>query len=159
MSDYYVETTKIINAPSERVYGIIADYHKGHPKVLPSRYFSNLTVTDGGKGAGTRFKVEMNVFGAKALYDMTVTEPQPGRMLVEEDIKVGVVTTFTVEPVDENQKTQVTISTRAKTSPGFKGKVEKVLNPVIIRRIYRQEREQLSEVAKIINSDYPTISF
>lgn len=150
MSEYFAEASTIIDAPADRVYSIIADYHSGHPQILPSRYFTNLTVVNGGKGAGTKIKVEMNVFGAKALYEMTVTEPQPGRTLVEEDKKAGVVTTFTVEPVDNNQQTKVTISTRAKTSAGLKGRVEKVLNPTIIRRIYRQELEQLSEIVKVM---------
>ena len=71
MNTYQVESSKIINAPAEQVYGIIADYHEGHPAILPSRYFSGLEVTEGGQGAGTLITVNMHVFGAKALFEMT----------------------------------------------------------------------------------------
>ena len=42
-----------IDAPAAKVYGILADYHVGHPSILPPA-FRNLIVEEGGVGAGTR---------------------------------------------------------------------------------------------------------
>ena len=70
------------------------------------------------------------------------------RILQEEDQSVGTVTTFTVDPVENGTKSQVLISTTAKASAGLKGVVERMMNPPIMRRIYREELEQLAEVAQ-----------
>jgi len=148
MNTYYVETTAVIDAIPERVYGIITDYHQGHPLILPARYFTGIQVKHGGQGAGTLADVTMSVFGTKVLYQLEVSEPEPGRVLREEDPTAGVVTTFTVEPVNGGSQSQVTIATTAKTSPGLKGWLEKLVNPAIIRRIYREELTQLAVVTQ-----------
>jgi hypothetical protein len=146
MSYYTAEASKVIEASQEEVYAIISDYHEGHPAILPTRYFKELTVTEGGQGEGTTMTVRMNVFGAKALFELTVTKAVPGRLLVEEDKSAGVVTTFTLEPLNGTGQTRVTIATTAKTSSGLKGMMEKRINPAIMRKIYREELEQLAQV-------------
>ena len=75
-----------------------------------------------------------------------MTKAEPGRLLVEEDKSAGVITTFTLDPVNGTGQTRVTIATEAKTSSGLKSVMEKLLNPAIMRRIYRQELEQLAQV-------------
>ncbi|MCB8954555.1 MAG: SRPBCC family protein [Ardenticatenales bacterium] len=148
MSTYQVEESAVIDAPVKRVYGIISDYHEEHPAILPSRYFTKIQVTQGGQGAGTAVMIEMNVLGAKMLYQMTVSEPEPGRVLREEDAAAGVVTTFTVDPINGGVQSRVTIVTSAKTSSGLKGWMEKLMTPAITRRIYREELAQLAIVAQ-----------
>lgn len=142
---YQAEATAIINAPAAHVYGIIADYHEKHPAILPSRYFTEMQVTQGGDGAGTAITVEMNVFGSRALYHMTVSEPEPGRVLQEEDAAAGVVTTFTVDPVNSGDQSRVTIATTARSGPGLRGWLERLTTPAIMRRIYREELAKLAE--------------
>jgi len=146
MSTYPAQESAIIGAPAERVYEIIADYHEGHPAILPTRYFTNLKVLEGGQGVGTSIVVQMNVFGSKALLNLRVTKAEPGRLLVEEDEVTGTVTTFSLEPLADGQ-TRVTIATETRTSPGLRGLLEKVMNPPITRRIYREELQKLAEVA------------
>jgi uncharacterized protein YndB with AHSA1/START domain len=148
MGTYQVEASTIIAAPPERVYRIIADYRRGHPAILPPRYFTEMEVIEGGYGAGTVITVRMNVFGTEVTYQMTVSEPEPGRILQEEDASAGVATTFTVDPVDDGGRSRVTISTTAVTAPGLRGWLEKLLNPVITRRIYREELERLAAVGQ-----------
>ena len=145
MTYYHAEASDIINAPPERVYAIIADYHEGHPAILPARYFTDLTVTEGGQGEGTALTVHMNVFGVKALFDLVVSEPEPGRVLVEEDKSAGLVTTFTLEPIDGGEQTRLTISTDARASSGLRGLMERLANPVLMRKIYREELQQLAQ--------------
>lgn len=146
MSTYLAQESAVINAPAERLYEIITDYHEGHPAILPARYFTDLKVIEGGQGVGTVIAVQMNVFGSKTLFNLKVTEAEPGRLLVEEDEAAGVVTTFSLEPLADGQ-TRVTIATEARTSPGLRGLLEKAMNPPITRRIYREELQQLAKVA------------
>jgi hypothetical protein len=146
MSTYQAQESAVIEAPAERIYEIIADYHEGHPAILPARYFTDLKVVQGEQGLGTVVAVQMNVFGSKSLFNLRVTKAEPGRLLVEEDEAAGTVTTFSLEPFEDG-RTQVTIATETRTSPGLRGLLEKVMNPLIIRRIYREELQQLAKVA------------
>jgi hypothetical protein len=65
-------------------------------------------------------------------------------VMVEADEAVGVVTTFTVEPLDEGARSKVTIATDSRPAPGFAGLMEKLLSPVVTRRIFAKELEQLA---------------
>lgn len=145
MATYSVEETAVIEAPPAQVYGIISDYHEGHQAILPSRYFDEMRVTAGGQGAGTVLAVSMSVLGRKALFNLTVSEPEPGRVLREEDTEAGVITTFTVDPLNGGSRSRVTIATRARTGPGLKGALQKVVTAAVTRRIYREELAQLAD--------------
>lgn len=139
MNQYEVSVSRRIDAPPTAVYGIFTDYRQAHAAVLPKPYFTSMTVTKGGTGAGTEITVEMAVMGVKATYHMVVTEPEPGRVLQEEDKAVGLVTTFTVAPLDDGRASQVTLYTRARTAPGLRGFIEKLITPPITRKIYNEE--------------------
>ena len=147
MGQHHIQSSATIDAPVTTIYAILSDYHKGHQAILPKRYFTNLTVLKGGQGSGTIAQVEMNVFGAKQVLNMVISEPEPGRILVETDREAGVVTTFTLDPTEDLRRTQVTISTVMEPSSGLRGLFEKMLNPPIIRRIYRQELQLLADFA------------
>jgi len=146
MNQYQVTETAVVDAPAARVYDLIADYHVGHPSILPSRYFKTLTVTAGGQGAGTAVTVEMNVLGTKTVYHIVVTEPEPGHILMEEDSEAGIVTTFTVDSVNGGGQTRVTIQTTAPTASGLKGALEKWVTATMTRKIYREELGKLAQV-------------
>lgn len=144
MSTIHSEATDVINARPEDVYAVLSDYEVGHPAILPKPYFENMEVEQGGQGSGTVIRVFMNVFGAKRVYREVVSEPEPGRVLVETDADAGLVTRFVIEPVNGGQQSRVTISTDTQASPGFTGLMERLMNPSITRRIYRQELRQLA---------------
>jgi hypothetical protein len=148
MSQIHVDVSDIIDASPEEIYAILSDYRGGHLSILPKPYFTGLTVEQGGQGAGTVAVAEMNVLGAKRTYRLVVTEPEPGRLMVETDEGAGVVTSFKIEPLEGGARSRVTISTDAKTSPGFAGFMERLLNPPITGRIYREELKQLADVAR-----------
>src|SRR6476619_4413817 len=89
-------SARIASAP-ERVYAIIADYKNGHPRILPKQ-FLGLAVEQGGVGAGTVINFQMRAFGRIVTNRSAVTEPEPGRVLVETELGgKGIVTPFTVE--------------------------------------------------------------
>jgi hypothetical protein len=107
-----------------------------------------MEVEQGGTGAGTVIVVTMRTMGVETIYRMTVTEPEPGRVLVEEDAEAGVRSTFTVEGLDGGQRSRVTIATEWKRNPGCTGFMERLINPAIARPLYKRELEQLNEQAQ-----------
>jgi hypothetical protein len=148
MNQIHVEVSNVIEAQPERVYAILADYRVSHPAILPKSYFTAVTVEQGGQGVGTIVRVHMKVMGNEFIYRQIVSEPQPGRVLKEEDTAAGVATTFTVEPFDGGRHSRVTIATDAAPSSGVKGWLERLFNPPVMRRIYREELQQLAEYVR-----------
>ena len=132
-------TSATIKAPAQQVYAILADYHNGHPYILPAQYFSNLQVEQGGIGAGTVIGFQMHVPGRTQTFRAAITEPEPGRVLMETNLPSGAVTTFTVDPRAEGQHSRVTITTELETRDGLLGRLERFLTTVTLRRIYAQE--------------------
>ena len=120
----------VIEAVPAVVYGIIADYRDGHRRILPRPPFIDLHVEEGGYGAGTRIRVEMRVLGMKQTYRALISEPEPGRVLVEAN-DTGSVTTFTVDPVDEGRHAHVTIATQLPAGRGAR----KILERMLLRRM------------------------
>ncbi|HLZ42823.1 MAG TPA: SRPBCC family protein [Candidatus Sulfotelmatobacter sp.] len=144
---HVISASAIIPARRERIYSLIANYRDGHPRILP-RQFSNLTVEQGGVGAGTVIRFQMSVFGKKQTFRAAITEPEPGRVLVETDLDTnGAVTTFTVNPGTAPADSSVTISTELPVRSGFLGKVERALATFLLRPIYVKELENLARVA------------
>lgn len=148
MSIIHIQYSAIINATPEKVYAVISDYRVGHPAILPKPYFTGLTVVEGGQGAGTVVITEMNVFGVKKTYRQYVTEPEPGRVLVEDDPVEGIKTTFILEPLEGGKQTRITLLTESRASAGFRGFMERLMNPSITRRIYKIEMANLAAYLK-----------
>ena len=112
------------------------------------RQFSGLEVEQGGIGAGTVIRFQMSVFGRKRTFRAAVTEPEPGRVLVETDLDTnGAVTTFMVDPATAPADCRVTISTELKVSSGFLGLIEKTLSTLLLRPLYEKELANLARVA------------
>jgi hypothetical protein len=144
---HIVSASATIPARRERVYSLIANYNDGHPRILP-RQFTSLVVEQGGVGAGTIIRFQRSVFGKKQAFRAVITEPQPGRVLVETDLDAnGAVTTFTVDPGGAPADSRVTISTELRVQSGFLGKIEKTLSTLLLRPMYVQELENLARVA------------
>jgi uncharacterized protein YndB with AHSA1/START domain len=147
MPQHTISAAALIPAPPQQVYGIIADYRDGHPHILPKPHFVSLTVEQGGVGAGTVIRFQMRLMGRLQTFRATITEPEPGRVLVETDIQTGAVTTFTVEPRADAQQAAVTIKTTTSVREGFLGRLEAWLATRLLRPIYVQELAQLADVA------------
>jgi len=148
MKPYQVTSSLLIKAPAKRLYDIIADYHNGHPLILPKPYFVSLEVEEGGFGASTIINLQMRVFGQTQTFRAAITEPDPGRVLVESDLDGGVVTTFRVLSVD-GQTSEVTITTDGKTRrDGVMGLLERYLTENYLHRIYKKELRQLADIAE-----------
>jgi hypothetical protein len=148
MSTLHAHASAVIDASPETIYGLIADYRAGHPQILPQKYFRDLIVEEGGYGAGTVIRFTTRAGGKEVPYRMIVTEPEPGRVLVETDTAPAssLATTFTVAPVAGGAQARVEIATEWEASRGFAGLMERLLYPVAMRRIYRQELRQIGVV-------------
>lgn len=147
---HVISATANIAAPPERVYSIIANYHEGHPRILPHQ-FSRLVVKKGGIGAGTIIRFDMRVFGRKQSFRAAIAEPEPGRVLVETDLDAnGAATTFIVEPEPVAGQSRVTITTELKIRKGFLGKIERFLSTRFLHPIYVRELELLAARATVV---------
>jgi len=129
----------LIEAPPHTVYAILADYHRGHPEILPKPPFVSLEVEEGGIGAGTVISTKMRVLGQIQTFRAVVTEPEPGRVLVEAT-DTGYVTTFTVEPRAEGRHSYVTFFTEMTGRSGVLGALERwfvkrLLQPTYVREL------------------------
>jgi hypothetical protein len=134
-----VSVSAIIDAPAGAIHRVLADYVDEHPKIVPKPFFERIVVEEGGRGAGTIYRADLRVWGTRQSLRMVVTEPDPGRVIREADPDAGVVTTFTLEPVDDGARTQVTISTLWAPKPGLRGLFERWANPRISRPVYEKE--------------------
>lgn len=139
------EATRTVEAEPDRVYAVFSDYEKAHPAILPKPYFDEIVVEEGGQGAGTVVRVRMKAMGVENNYRLTVSEPEPGRRLVEADPDAGVQTTFLVEPHADGRHSQVTITIDTEASSGLQGQVERLILPPYTRRILRKELQLLAD--------------
>ncbi len=144
---HIITASAVIPARRERVYSLISNYKDGHPRILPKQ-FTSLTVEQGGIGAGTIIRFQMSIFGKKQTFRAAITEPEPGRVLVETDLDTnGAVTTFTVNPGSAPADSHVSISTELPVRSGFLGKIERTLTTLLLRPMYSKELENLARVA------------
>jgi len=150
MKQYRATASRTIEAPAELVYRILADYRRGHPSILPKPYFLSLEVERGGFGAGTVINFRMKLLGRIQSFRAAITEPEQGRVLVETSLgEGGEATTFIVEPVNENKRTDVTITTeRTTVRDGAPGALERLLTTMLLQRIYKKELKELARVCE-----------
>jgi hypothetical protein len=146
MSRIRAAASMVIDAQPEEIYPLIADYHHGHPQIVPKKYFKSLVVESGGYGAGTVVRGSVRVAGMETRFHHIISEPAPG-VLVEKDLDSGMATTFTVSPLQNGQQSNVDIVTEWEGC-GVKGFFERLMNPPVMRRIYREELQQLADVVK-----------
>jgi hypothetical protein len=144
---HIISASAIIPARRERVYSLLANYHDGHARILPKQ-FSNLVIEQGGVGAGTVIRFQMNLLGRKQNFRAAISEPEPGRVLVETYLDgSGAVTTFTISPGHAPADSNVTISTVLPVRAGWMGIMERKLSTFLLRPLYLRELENLARVS------------
>jgi hypothetical protein len=147
MKKFVVSSSARIHAAPERVYAILADYLHEHPRILPKQ-FSGFRVESGGFGAGTIIRFSMRILGQTLEFRGFVTEPEPGRVLVERNAGDQVsTTTFTIDPVLGGKSSKVTISTELPVPTGMFGTIERFLTKRTLRAIYKEELDLLTDAA------------
>jgi hypothetical protein len=152
-----IVASALVHAPAEEVYAILADYRAGHPRILPAQYFACVRVEQGGTGAGTQIRFQMRAFGAARDFRAAITEPEPGRVLMETAVEVGpagadqkaaAVTIFTVIPREAGRSALVTIATALPARERVTGWAESFFTAEWLRRVYAQELKLLAAAAE-----------
>jgi hypothetical protein len=144
MKAQIARATKIINAPAETIYTIIADFRNQHGHILPKQYFQALEVEEGGFGAGTITRFQMRLLGQTKQFRTRITEPEPGRVLIETDIQSGTPTTFTVSPLEDRSGTRVEIATELRSE----NVAENFIGKFMLQKVYRAELDLLARRAE-----------
>lgn len=137
-----VEKSAVIPAQAQKVYDLLADYHVGHPAILPKQ-FTKLEVLEGGRGAGTKTRLTMKAWGQTRFMRQEVFEPEPGRVLLERDLDTDLVTTFTFKPLSENQ-TELTLKTVWQAKSGVFGWLEGQVTALAMRSMYETELQNIA---------------
>jgi hypothetical protein len=135
---------RLLDAPADVVYHCIADYlHHHRPEGFLPPAFSNLHVERGGVGAGTVFGVTMTLGGRSESTTTEVTEPEPGRVLVETGREVRTV--FSVQP--EGSGARVRFDTVIDAG-GLKGLLTRLFAARLLGPLYEDELERLERYAQ-----------
>jgi hypothetical protein len=145
MGTIHVAVEGRVGAPADTVYGYLADMREHHPRFLPPA-FSDFEVESGGVGTGTVTRFRVNAGGRSREYRMTVSEPEPGRVLKESDANSSLSTTFTVAP--EGTASRVRIATSWEGAGGIGGFFERLFAPRAMRSIYADELARLDQYAR-----------
>jgi hypothetical protein len=116
-----------------------------HPKILPPSFFVGLSVQEGGYGAGTIVMVEGRFAGRIRAIRGIVTEPEPGRRLVESYPDERMVTSFLVDPEPGENACRVTISTVLPKRGGPVGWIERAIVRRLLGRVYGEELDLVAE--------------
>ncbi|HEY7269132.1 MAG TPA: SRPBCC family protein [Dehalococcoidia bacterium] len=137
---------RVIDAPPAVVYNCIADYNQHHANIL-AKEFHDLKVTGGsGVGAGTEIRFKATMSGRTRDMRAEVTEPQPGRVLVESYPDVASVTTFTVDP--EGTGSRVRIDSELTPTKGIEGVFERLFAKRMLDGVYKRELANLDAYAR-----------
>jgi len=145
--------SRMIDRPPEHVYAVLTDYRVGHPAILPRSFFSDLIVEQGGIGAGTVLRCSIRVFRREFPFRQRVSEPEPGRVLLETDVDTGQLTRWTLEPHARGQHTLVILYSAFPPLPGIMGLLDRLSKPAIIRSIYTRELQQLHDYLHSMRPD------
>ena len=144
MKPIIVEATRIVDAPPAAAYNVFRDYNVGHQAVLPKPEFESMIVEKGGVGAGTVIYLTTRLFGQTQHLRQVVTEPEPGRVLMEQDVDSALFTHFIIDPLDEGRRAVVTLHTEFPNPGGITGLIMRLIQPAIMRGLYKRELENLA---------------
>ena len=135
---------RVVDAPADVVYRCLADYtHHHRPGGFLPPAFSNQEVLSGGIGDGTVIRLNVSLAGRTNTMTARISEPEPGRMLVEDGEHVQ--TTFTVQP--EADKSRVRFDT-VLDAGGLAGLMNKFFAARLLRPVYTDELERLERYAQ-----------
>lgn len=144
MATVQANAERVIAAPPQEVYELVADYRGGRPRILPDSYV-DYTVEAGGTGAGTIVTYTLHASKRERAYRLEVSEPEPGRVLLESDTGSTFSTRWTVDPADGGSRVRIDSSWEG--AGGVGGFFEKTFAPKGLGRIYEQILDRLeSEV-------------
>jgi hypothetical protein len=142
MGEIAVVLERAYDASSEAVFGALADYAKVRSTILAPE-FTDFEVLEGGVGAGTRIGYRLHATEKRIRQvDAVVTEPVPGRQLLESDRNSSLTVLWEVVAVSEG-RSQLTVRVNWQGATGIGGFFERRFAPAGIRRIYSTVLDRL----------------
>lgn len=136
MTHVQATTRRTLRASREHAYAALADYRRARPDLLPAE-FSGYEVHSGGTGAGTTVGWTLQATPRRSRDCLfTVTEPEPGRRLVETDANSSMVVAWTVRGTPGGAEVEVTAGWQG--AGGIGGIFERIFAPKGLNRIHDQ---------------------
>jgi hypothetical protein len=147
MRQLHFAAERLLNAPADVIYHCLADYREHHRAAADGGFlpptFTRLDVLQGGVGAGTVMRFTTSVGGRSVTRTQQVSEPEPGRVLVERGDGEGSV--FTVQP--EGNATRLRIETTL-NAPGLEGLIMRWVGARVLGPLYADEMSRLEQYAQ-----------
>ena len=143
MSEVHLLAERALDMPADVVYGCIANYQRHHrPDGFLPPEFTSMEVERGGVGDGTVIRFTSKIGGAARQLRQEVSEPEPGRVLVEAGS--GARTTFTVEPEGAGCRLRIESVLEVR---GAGGVLTRWFAPRLLRPVYDDELRRLERYA------------
>ena len=152
MAHIYVKNEKVLNANPADVYTVLSDYKNKRPQILPSN-FIDYKVEHGGHGDGTVVSYKLHAARRERPYQMKVKEPVKGQVLTENDTNSSLVTTWTLLPLDDGQRTMVRVATEWEGGSGVGGFFERTFAPLGVHNIYNSLLNRLPDAVQTTGTD------
>jgi hypothetical protein len=146
MNQFHFSAERVLDAPADVLYHCLSDYrehHRAGPTGFLPPAFTDLQVLRGGVGAGTVIRFTTRIGGRAETRTQEVSEPEPGRVLVEWGDGEG--STFTVEP--RGEQALVRIETALNTR-GLAGLALRLIGARILGPLYADELSRLERYAQ-----------
>jgi hypothetical protein len=140
-----ISAERTLRAPADVVYHCIADYREHHrPGGFLPPAFKEMRIEQGGIGDGTVVTVHSVIGGRPQTFTHHVTEPEPGRVLIEAGD--GSSTRFSVVP-EGADRCRVRFDTKLEAN-GVEALVTRLIAPWLLRPIYEDELRRLEGTAQ-----------
>lgn len=146
MSHIHVRAERTINAKTEIVYETLTDYRWKRPQILTSN-FLDYTVGKGGQGAGTEIHYRLRAARRERPYTMQIEVPLKGLAITERDRNSSLLTTWTLMPIGNGERTKVRLDSEWEGGTGVGGFFERTFAPLGLKNIYG---EILSNLAGLV---------
>ena len=146
MAPFHFAAERLLDAPADAVYHCLRDYathHRHQPDGFLPPAFTRLEVLRGGVGAGTLIRFTTRLGGRSVTRTQEVSEPEPGRVLIEAGDGEG--STFTVEPRGDRSLLRIETTLRP---TGLDGLLMPLLGPRILGPLYADEMRRLEAYAR-----------
>jgi hypothetical protein len=147
MNPFRFSAERVLDAPADLVYHCLSDYREHHRTTASGGFlppaFTDLQVLRGGVGAGTTIHFTTVSGGRARAFTQDVSEPEPGRVLVEWGDGEG--STFTVEPRGERTLLRIETVLNAR---GLEGLALRLFGARVLRPLYEDEMSRLERYAQ-----------
>jgi hypothetical protein len=145
MGEIAVVVEQTYDAAPGKVFTALADYVNVRPNILAPE-FTDYQVLERGVGAGTRIGYNLHATKKRVrAVEAAVTEPTPGRQLLETDSRSSLLVLWDVVAADGGGS-RVTVRVNWQGAGGVGGFFERRFAPAGIRRIYTTELGRLGTV-------------